>query len=183
MQSDCDGDFTIDPNEIDILVLRLKNAQGVELEEEKFKQILLTFLQKFTEDSMVIDELEIWHQKPVLETDLIKAKDKSKGISTNRSNNRRNEELTQVYSLEVTVIMSISYFFLPSNLLGSMAAETIDGNQDLLLGLLRGQNSFYGYFKQMDNIDTIAIDIVTNPPTVSHSSPSPGRGHYRHRRI
>jgi hypothetical protein len=138
-----------------------------EREEEKFKQILLSFLQKFTEDSFVIEELEIWHQKPVLETDLIKAKDKSKGISTNRSSNRRNEELTQVYSLEVTVIMSISYFFLPSNLLGSMAAETIDGNQDLLLGLLRGQNSFYGYFKQMDNIDTIAIDSVTNPPTVS----------------
>lgn len=40
MQSDRDGDFTIDPNEIDILVLRLKNAQGVELEEEKFKQML-----------------------------------------------------------------------------------------------------------------------------------------------
>ena len=136
-------------------------------EEEKFKQIILSFLQKFTEDSMVIDEIEIWHQKSVLETDLIKAKDKSKGVSTNRSNNRRSEELPQVYSLEVTVIMSVSYFFLPSNLLGSMAAETIDGNQDLLLGLLRGQNSFYQYFKQMDNIETTAIDSVTIPPTVS----------------
>ncbi len=137
-------------------------------EEEKFKQIILSFLQKFTEDSMVIDEIDIWHQKSVLETDLIKANGKSKGISTNRSNNRRNDEaLPQVYSLEVTVIMRISYFFLPSNLLGSMAAETIDDNQDLLLGLFRGQNSFYGYFKQMDDIDSFAIDSVTMPPTES----------------
>lgn len=139
-----------------------------EREEEKFKQIILSFLQKFTEDSMVIDEIDLWHQKSVLETDLIKANGKGKGVSTNRNNNRRNDEaLPQVYSLEVTVIMRISYFFLPSNLLGSMAAETIDDNKELLLGLLKGQNSFYGYFKQMDNIDSIAIDSVTIPPTES----------------
>jgi len=139
-----------------------------EREEEKFKQIILSFLQKFTEDSMVIDEIDIWHQKSVLETDLIKANGKGKGVSTNRNNNRRNNEaLPQVYSLEVTVIMRISYFFLPSNLLGSMAAETIDDNKELLLGLLKGQNSFYGYFKQMDNIDSTAIDSVTIPPTES----------------
>lgn len=40
MQSDRDGDFTIDPEEIDVLILRLNNAQGVDLEEDKFRQML-----------------------------------------------------------------------------------------------------------------------------------------------
>jgi len=137
-----------------------------EREEEKFKQILLSFLQKFTENSMVIEGIDIWHQKLVLETDLITTK--GEDAATSRLNNRRqDEELPQVYSLEVTVIMSISYFFLPPNLLGGMAAETIDENQELLLGLLRGQNSFYAYFIEMDSIDSTAIEGVTFPPTES----------------
>jgi hypothetical protein len=70
-----------------------------------------------------------------------------------------------MYSLEVTVIMRVSYSFLPISLLGSMAAETIDDNKEVLLGLLRGQNSFYSYFKKMDDIYSIAVDTVTNPPT------------------
>lgn len=40
MQADRDGDFTIDPNEIDVLILRLNNAQGVEMEEDRFRQLL-----------------------------------------------------------------------------------------------------------------------------------------------
>jgi hypothetical protein len=137
-----------------------------EREEEKLKEILLPFLQKFTEDSMAIEAIDLWPQKWVLETDLVTAK--GKGAATSRNNNRRkDEELPQVYSLEVTVIMSISYSFLPPNLLGSMAAETVDDNQELLLGLLRGQNSFYAYFKEMDSIDSVAIEGVTIPPTQS----------------
>lgn len=126
-----------------------------EREEEKFKQILLLFLEKFTEDTMVIEGIDIWHQKSVLET------------ATSGINRRNDKEVPQVYSLEVTVIMSVSYSFLPSDLQGSMAAETIDGNQELLLDLLRGQNSFYAYFKEMNKIDSTAIDSITIPPTQS----------------
>ena len=136
-----------------------------EREEEKFKQILETFLQKLTEDSMTLTAIDIWHQK-VIESDSNTAKDTS--AVTSRNNNRHNRDLQDVpkmYSLEVTVIMRVSYSFLPISLLGSMAAETIDDNKEVLLGLLRGQNSFYSYFKKMDDVDSIAIDTVTNPPT------------------
>lgn len=136
-----------------------------EREEEKFKQILETFLQKLTEDSMALTGIDIWHQK-VIESDSNTAKDTS--AVTSRNNNRHNRNLQdapKMYSLEVTVIMRVSYSFLPISLLGSMATETIDDNKEVLLGLLRGQNSFYSYFKKMDDIYSIAIDTVTNPPT------------------
>jgi hypothetical protein len=138
-----------------------------EREEEKFKQILETFLQKLTEDSMALTGIDIWHQK-VIESDSNTAKDTS--AVTSRNNNRHNRNLQdapKMYSLEVTVIMKVSYSFLPISLLGSMAAETIDDNKEVLLGLLRGQNSFYSYFKKMDDIYSIAVDTVTNPPTQS----------------
>lgn len=136
-----------------------------EREEEKFKQILETFLQKLTEDSMALTGIDIWHQK-VIESDSNTAKDTS--AVTSRNNNRHNRNLQdapKMYSLEVTVIMRVSYSFLPISLLGSFAAETIDDNKEVLLGLLRGQNSFYSYFKKMDDIYSIAVDTVTNPPT------------------
>lgn len=136
-----------------------------EREEEKFKQILETFLQKLTEDSMALTGIDIWHQK-VIDSDSNTAKDAS--AVTSRNNYRRNRKLQDVpkmYSLEVTVIMRVSYSFLPISLLGSMAAETIDDNKEVLLGLLRGQNSFYSYFKKIDDVNSIAVDTVTNPPT------------------
>ena len=37
MRSDRDEDFRIDPEEVDVLVLRLKSAQGVKLDEQRFR--------------------------------------------------------------------------------------------------------------------------------------------------
>ena len=136
-----------------------------EREEEKFKQILETFLQKLTEDSMTLTGIDIWHQK-VIESDSNTAKDTSAVSSRNNNRHNRNlQDAPKMYSLEVTVIMRVSYSFLPISLLGNMAAATIDDNKEVLLGLLQGQNSFYSYFKKMDDIYSIAVDTVTNPPT------------------
>jgi hypothetical protein len=40
MRSDQDEDFVIDPEEVDRLVLRLKNIPGVEFDEKKFRKVL-----------------------------------------------------------------------------------------------------------------------------------------------
>jgi hypothetical protein len=40
MRSDQDEDFVIAPDEVDRLVLRLKNIPGVEFDEEKFRKVL-----------------------------------------------------------------------------------------------------------------------------------------------
>jgi hypothetical protein len=96
-------------------------------ESEKFAEILQDFLTKHTEKSMVIQGIDVWHHKLTL----MDAKQPSSMAEGKRSN--ETEDVAEVTSVEITIILRITISNLPLDILGSFAALKIDDNQEELL--------------------------------------------------
>ena len=72
---------------------------------------------------------------------------------------------TKVGGVQVTLILRIPFAYIPENLLGKFASVTVQEHGiELLLSLTR-QSSFYSYFKELDGISALSIEVLTHPPT------------------
>ncbi|KAL3795552.1 hypothetical protein HJC23_009265 [Cyclotella cryptica] len=155
-----------------------------EREYGKFLELILKFLQKYTEKSMAIEGIDLWHQQQVFV-------DASPNITWNateatpaQQNKQRQlleqEKLDQILAfkkkqkehaapqtaaMQVTLVLRISFTFLPENLLGKMAVVAIQDNESELIMLLREQSAFYSYFKTLDGITSDVVLELTLPPT------------------
>ena len=117
----------------------------------------------------------LWHQKVTMvdaDVDAIGSSKVSRGNERSLQQTRdrqakqqHEEDIPQVTAVEVTMILRISVANLPLEYLGDLAAITIDNEQADYLALLNEQSAFYTYFKEMDGIQSIAIERVTNAPT------------------
>ena len=144
-------------------------------EIEKFLDITMAFLVKHTSGSMTIEGIDLWHQKLTMIDADIDATGSSKVSRGNerslqqtrdlQAKQQHEEDIPQVTAVEVTMILRISVATLPLEYLGDLAAITIDNEQAEYLALLNEQSAFYTYFKEMDGIQSIAIERVTNAPT------------------
>ena len=166
-------------------------------ESEKFLELALTFLRRYTEDSMGIEGLELYHQNLIsmscdeVTTQVPSSKKQAGDIATeqgettnvkslqNESNNDEDlafgyyyyddeeEEECQVMGMEVTLIAKVSSSSLPHNLLGSTAAAAFEEHEQEFLDLLHEHQAFYTYFKSIDGISAVGIEELTPPPTES----------------
>ena len=153
-------------------------------EEEKFLEIALTFLRRHTEDSMTIEGLELYHQK-LMKVDAADANSCRGAATTEVSSSKQlarfstsSGETTkkalkndgskcQVWAMEVTLILKVSFAFLPNNLLGNMAAVAFEEHEQEFLDLLHEQQAFYTFFKIMDGVSAFGVQDLTIPPTES----------------
>ena len=117
-------------------------------EIEKYLEIMTGCLQKHTEFQMVFEGIDLWHHKIVA----VEAEE---------------EDNQQIIAVEITMVLRISNNTLPSNLLGNLISVTIEENEAELLSLLNEQGGFYTYFKDIDGVNSYAIEYVTNLPTPS----------------
>ena len=127
-------------------------------EIEKYIDITTAFLKRYTENSMVIEGIDMWHHK-MTSADA----DTADGRGLKKRN--KPKEMPQVPAVEITIIIRISVATLPLEYLGNLAAVTIDENQAELLALLNEQSAFYTYFKVMDGVQSMAVESVTKAPT------------------
>ena len=144
-------------------------------EIEKFLDITMAFLVKHTSGSMTIEGIDLWHQKLIMvdaDMDVTGSSKVSRGNERSLQQTRdlqakqqHEEDIPQVTAVEVTMILRISVANLPLDYLGDLAAVTIDNEQAEYLALLNEQSAFYTYFKEMDGIQSTAIERVTNAPT------------------
>ena len=135
----------------------------------------MAFLAKHTSGSMTIEGIDLWHQKLTMfdaDIDATGSSKVSRGDERSLQQTRdrqakqqHEEDIPQVTAVEVTMILRISVANLPLEYLGDLAAITIDNEQADYLALLNEQSAFYTYFKEMDGIQSIAIERVTNAPT------------------
>ncbi|KAL7542699.1 hypothetical protein ACHAXR_012004 [Thalassiosira sp. AJA248-18] len=157
------------------VIRNVPDRDMTEREIEKFLDIMKTFLTRHTQSSMVIDGIDLWHHKLTMADgdDTVDSSTTSQVVSRGtlekrkgNANTARKNTIPQVTAVEITMILRISITFLPLNLLGNLAAVSIDENQSELLALLNEQSAFYTYFRDMDGIQSHSIDYVTDPPTL-----------------
>eukprot|EP00579_Thalassiosira_antarctica_P025322 CAMPEP_0202023036 /NCGR_PEP_ID=MMETSP0905-20130828/50935_1 /ASSEMBLY_ACC=CAM_ASM_000554 /TAXON_ID=420261 /ORGANISM="Thalassiosira antarctica, Strain CCMP982" /LENGTH=235 /DNA_ID=CAMNT_0048585323 /DNA_START=197 /DNA_END=900 /DNA_ORIENTATION=+ len=142
-----------------------------------FLEVMTEFLTRHTQSSMVIDGIDLWHHKLAL-ADAVTGESSSTQVSEkNRKSNvkvkAKKESIPQVTAVEITLILRISFAFLPENMLGNLAAVEIDENQSELLSLLNEQSAFYTYFKEMDGVESRTIEYVTDAPTLRPTDQNP----------
>ena len=125
-----------------------------ERESDQYIVIVTDFLQKYSVNSMVIEEIEMWHQKP---TTWVQK-------SVRRS--------AQVRATEVTLIIRISSFNpeIPQSTLGDLCVMAIQENEDEFLSSLRVASAAYPFFDGIDAVQSMTIEKVTSPPTASPGS-------------
>jgi len=151
-------------------------------EEEKFLEIALKFLRRHTEDSMTIEGLELYHQKLMkvdadpdscgaVTTDVSSSKQMARSSTSlgEKPNTalQKEDSKCQVWGMEVTLIVKVSFAFLPNNLLGNMAAVAFEEHEQEFLDLMHEQQAFYTFFKIMDGVSAFGIEELTPPPTQS----------------
>eukprot|EP00579_Thalassiosira_antarctica_P008221 CAMPEP_0201877728 /NCGR_PEP_ID=MMETSP0902-20130614/9073_1 /ASSEMBLY_ACC=CAM_ASM_000551 /TAXON_ID=420261 /ORGANISM="Thalassiosira antarctica, Strain CCMP982" /LENGTH=1207 /DNA_ID=CAMNT_0048405235 /DNA_START=83 /DNA_END=3706 /DNA_ORIENTATION=- len=152
-------------------------------EEEKYVDIMKTFLKRHTESSMVLDGIDLWHQELVFmdaKEGYVAVVDDSEEGGENEAQSpqvargasrhlqRRKkppEPIPQVSAMAITLILRISISNLPINLLGNMASVAIREHEQELLDLLREQQAFYTFFKTADGVSSRVIDDVTHAPS------------------
>ena len=175
-------------------------------EAEKFIEIITLFLQRHTDSSMVLAEVELWHQEIIMmdaaegyiptseervigksndEAEDDKAADEqppaiARGVaaSTGGGDNpnrfrflewKKKEPAPpiQVESMDITLVLKISFANLPVELLGNLAIVAIEEHEEELLALLHEQKSFYSFFRDTDGAFGRSILNVTPSPSVS----------------
>ena len=151
-------------------------------EEEKFLEIALKFLRRHTEDSMTIEGLELYHQKLMkvdadpdscgtVTTDVSSSKQMARSSTSlgekPKTTLQKEDSKCQVWGMEVTLIVKVSFAFLPNNLLGNMAAVAFEEHEQEFLDLMHEQQAFYTFFKIMDGVSAFGIEELTPPPTQS----------------
>jgi hypothetical protein len=149
-------------------------------ELEKFIEIALTFLRRHTEDSMSVEGLELYHQKLMkvdaascgaVTTDASSSKQQARASmtvgETTKKSLKNEDSKCQVWGMELTLIVKVSFAFLPNSLLGNLAAVAFEEHEQEFLDLLHEQQAFYTFFKVMDGISAVGIQELTPPPTES----------------
>lgn len=140
-----------------------------------FLEVVTEFLTRHTQSTMVIDGIDLWHHKLTL-ADAVTGESSSTQVSEKKRKSNvkaKKESIPQVTAVEITLILRISIALLPEKLLGNLAAVEIDENQSELLSLLNEQSAFYTYFKEMDGVESRAIEYVTDAPTLRPTDQNP----------
>ncbi len=161
-------------------------------ELNKFIEITKDFLIRHTQQSMVVERIDYWHQELTTmeqvstenpnifdgddETEFIEPPPQAvrgtreKGTNKKKNQQPKKEKIPQVHSTRLTLIMRVTHSNLPLGLIGKMATVSIDEKQTELLSLLNEQSAFYSYFKNINAIIAKTIDTVSYPPSLSPTS-------------
>ncbi|KAL7467260.1 hypothetical protein ACHAXS_007511 [Conticribra weissflogii] len=177
------------------IVLTLANTPErpmTDRELNKFMEITKDFLIRHTQQSMVVERIDYWHQELTTmeqvstenpnifdgddETEFIEPPPQAvrgtreKGTNKKKNQQPKKEKIPQVHSTRLTLIMRVTHSNLPLGLIGKMATVSIDEKQTELLSLLNEQSAFYSYFKNINAIIAKTIDTVSYPPSLSPTS-------------
>jgi hypothetical protein len=155
-----------------------------EREYEKFTELMLKFLRRYTENQMIIEGIDIWYQQQVLvdaslgssanRTDAVPAAKKKPRVLLEQEKldqilqfkkNQKAQDIPQTSAMQVTLILRISFSTLPQDLLAKMAMVTIQEKELELIMMLQEQSAFYTYFKPLDGITSDVVLELTPPPT------------------
>lgn len=165
------------------------NLRGVperpmsEREKEKFLELMVKFLTKFTDSNMALDGIDIWHEHQILvdavanstetvETvvspnkksrELLEQEKKDQIIAFKKK--QKEEEIPQATAMQITLIIKVSFSFLPEDLLAKLAVVTIEDNEYELMLLLQEQSAFYTYFKPLSGVTSDVVFELTPPPS------------------
>lgn len=154
-----------------------------EREKEKFLELMVKFLTKYTDSNMAIDGIEIWHEHQVLvdavanstETSetVVSPNKKSRGLLDQEKKDQiiafkkkqKEEAVPQTTAMQITLIVMVSFSFLPEEHLAKLAVVTIEENEIELMTLLQEQSAFYTYFKPLSGVTSNVVFALTPPPT------------------
>ena len=166
-----------------------------EREYEKFVEIMANFLNKFIEESMAIEGIEIWYQQQIMvdapdnSTEIIETADevsvdageipnlpgkKSRELQLEQDKKdqiiafkkkQKEEAVPQTTAMQITLIIKVSFSYLPEDLLAKLAVVTIQDNEMKLMMMLQEQSNFYTYFKPLDGITSDVVLELTPPPS------------------
>lgn len=162
-----------------------------EREYEKFLEIMTNFLNKFIEDSMAIQGIDIWYQQQILvdapdnSTEIVEIgadvgeiptlpgkksrelqleQDKKDQIIAFKKK-QKEETVPQTTAMQITLIIKVSFSYLPEDLLAKLAVVTIQENKSELMMMLQEQSNFYTYFKPLNGITSDVVLELTPPPS------------------
>lgn len=133
--------------------------------------------------AQLIDGIEIWHQQLVFvdapanstnaddeiaspdkrSRELLEQDKKDQIIAFKKQ--QKENEVPRTSAMQITLIIKVSFSFLPEDLLAKLAVVTIEEHQLDLMMMLQEQSNFYTYFKPLDGITSDVVAELTPPPT------------------
>lgn len=78
---------------------------------------------------------------------------------------QKENEVPQSSAMQVTLIVKVSFSFLPEDLLAKLAVVTIEEHELDLMMMLQEHSNFYTYFKPLNGITSDVVLELTAPPT------------------
>jgi len=109
--------------------------------------------------------MPISQQKRLKPRELLEQEKKDQIIAFKQK--QKEEAVPQTSAMQVTLIIKVSFSFLPQDLLAKLAVVTIEENVMDLVMMLQEQSAFYTYFKPLDGITSEVVTELTPPPTPS----------------
>ena len=79
---------------------------------------------------------------------------------------QKEQAVPQTTAMQITLILRVSFSFLPQDLLAKLAVVTIQEHEMDLIMMLQEQSAFYTYFKPLDGITAAVVTELTPPPTM-----------------
>ena len=127
--------------------------------------------------------MTIWHQQQVFvdapETSTPSSTDYTKTSESNRKlleeekkeqiiefkKNQKEQAVPQSTAMQITLILKISFSFIPEDLLSKMAVVVIQEHDFEFIMSCKEQSAFYTYFKTLDGVTADVVLELTPPPT------------------
>jgi hypothetical protein len=111
-------------------------------------------------DEIDIDETDVSQNK---NRELIEQEKKDQIIAFKKK--QKDSAVPQTSAMQITLIIKVSFSFLPEDLLAKLAVVTIEENELDLMMMLQEQSNFYTYFKPLNGITSEVVLELTPPPT------------------
>jgi hypothetical protein len=107
-----------------------------------------------------VDEIEVSQNKP---RELLEQEQKDQIIAFKKK--QKESAVPQTSAMQITLIVKVSFSFLPEDLLAKLLDVTIEENEQDLMMMLQEQSSFYTYFKPLNGITSDVVPELTPPPS------------------
>jgi hypothetical protein len=140
-------------------------------------------LSRFYNSQQSIEGIDIWHQHQVFVD--AAAKNYTSNTNAERSlgnlrhlisqekkeqiiefkKHQKELQVPQTAAMQVTLIIKVTFSFIPQELRAKLAVVTIQKNESEFIAMLQDQSAFYTYFKPLDGISCNVVHDLTIPPT------------------
>jgi hypothetical protein len=129
-----------------------------------------------------IDGIDIWHQQQIFvdaaenstsSVEVVPPERKLRHLLDQEQKeqiiefkkNHKQQAVPQTTAMQITLVIRISFSYIPENLLAKTVALVIEENEQELIMMLQELSAFYTYFKPLDGITSDVVVELTPPPT------------------